>query len=394
MVHAVVSPIRRLLLVCKLCVPLLIASAVMALPVRAAPVGSSPPIWFYPSTWYPYLLENGVPRPGTGPGRRIGYDLQGDFNAMFKPGAPWTPSQIGLLVLNNVDIQANPEAAAIAAWSNAHPQIKIGIVVGSPLTVGPGSGCVSSGMRGFPPKGTPLTATSEAVEYHDNYSTPGWNYSRDYVNAIEQWKKLGGRLDVVLLDAPLTGGVFKCSFSVPQTVHFLAPTAQQILNLYPNVQFSIDQGPSWGPNQDWIDNELQFVKEFPNQIINPLTHAGVPVLYANFDLRLDGPDLRTPSTPLYTSNGVAGTINKATLALNAAGVRVAVNINTLPNPGESQEQVIARLHALLRQVMASGLPFDHISIQPFSLYHRPTWVIKNLPDTSPSALTWLLEPKY
>jgi hypothetical protein len=59
--------------------------------------GASIPVTWSPATWYPYVSVNGVPTPGAGPGDAPGYALQGDFQALFAPGAepegPDTPLQ-------------------------------------------------------------------------------------------------------------------------------------------------------------------------------------------------------------------------------------------------------------------------------------------------------------
>jgi hypothetical protein len=117
------------------------------------------------------------------------------------------------------------------------------------------------------------------------------------------------------------------------------------------------------------------------------------VTYTTLDLHLDG-DIREPPTPLYTTGGRVGTINEATEAFSAAGLDVAVNINTFPKPGETQAQVISRLHSYMKQAVDSGIPFGHIMLAPFTIQHKPDWVVINLPDTSPSALTWLLQQPY
>jgi hypothetical protein len=362
--------------------------------VQAAGGASPLPIWFFPSTWYPYVLKNDVATPEKGPGWKTGYVLQGDYNAMFLPGAQWDPSKLGLLVLNISDVKGNPKAKSIADWSNAHRQVKLGLVLGM-LTVGPDSHCIGSGGQAFPAKGTPLTASGEGVEFHANYSTPGWNYSQQSMNAIKAWVELGGRpIDVILMDTPLMAGIGKCSFTVAQTVSNLVPMAQQILSYFPKVQFALEEGPASWTNAQWIGYSLEFFHEFPRQVINPVTHAGIPVSYADLDLELSRGDVRKPPTPLYTTNGVTGTVNAAVRSFSAAGVGVAVNINTTPAAGETQAQVIARLNAFMRQAIASGLPFDHISLQPFAVDHYNTWVMNNLPDTSPSALTWLLKQGY
>jgi len=346
-------------------------------------IRSPMPIWFYPSTWYPYVIVNGVPTPGQGEDWKPGYMLQGDYNAMFAPGAPWDPSNVAVLVLNMSDIKGNPKAEFIAEWSRSHPNVKLGLVIGM-MTVGPDSRCVSGGGQAFPPKGTPLTRSQEGVEYHQNYVQPGWNYSQQTMNAINAWEGLRGRpLDIMLMDTPLSAGIGKCGFSVPQAVSFMVPMAKQILAVFPKIRFSMEQGPTSWTDKEFINYSLQFFREFRKQI-------GVPVSYANLDLHLNG-DIRKPPTPLYTMDGVTGTINKVVKAFNAAGVGVGVNINATPRNSETQAQVVARLHGYLEQALSSRLPFDHISIQPFAVAHHYNWVMYNLPDTSPSALTWLLQ---
>jgi hypothetical protein len=340
------------------------------------------PVWFGPSNWYPFVVENGIATPGRGPGARPGYVLQGDYNAMFLPGAPWDPSKIQLLVLTTIEIMRNPQAEAIARWSGEHPNIRIGLVQ-SMLTVGPKSSCASSGGQAYPAKGTPLSANSEGVEFHPNFETPGWNYSVMNLNAIKRWHDFGAKIDVILMDIPISAGIGKCGFSVSQTVEHLLPMVQQILGVYPSVQFSLEQGPASFTDEQWIDNSLQFFREFRSK-------TGVPVSYTDLDLHLSG-DVRKPPAPLYSTNRVDGTINKAASRFIAAGVKVAVNLNTDPKPGETQEMVLSRMRALWRQAAASRIPFDHVSLQPFSLCNRYDWVLNNLPSGSPSALTSLLE---
>jgi len=387
------SHYRHLFSLAKVIFPLVAFLFLMQSVALAAGGASSLPIWFYPSTWYPYVMKSDVAVPEKSPGWKPGYMLQGDYDAMFLPGAQWDPSKVGLLVLNMSDIKGNPKAKSIADWSNVHRQVKIGLVLGM-LTVGPESHCVGSGGQAFPAKGTPLSVSQEGVEFHANYSTPGWNYSQQSMNAIKAWVELGGRpIDVILMDTPLIAGVGKCSFTVAQTVSNLVPLAQQVLSYFPKVQFSLEEGPASWANSQWIGYTLEFFHEFPRQVINPVTHAGIPISYTNLDLDLSK-DNRKPPTPLYTTNGVAGTINSAVRSFSAAGVGVAVNINTTPAAGETPAQVIARLNAFMRQAIASGLPFDHISLQPFAVDHYNTWVMNNLPDTSPSALTWLLKQGY
>jgi len=363
------------------------------LAIPPATAKSPLPVWFMPSTWYPYVSGPGGDVPGKGPGWNPGYVLQGDFNAMFEPGAKWDPSKVQVLEFDTIDLfRRNPGAKQIAEWAKVHPNVKIAVVL-SMLTVGPDSHCVSDGGPGYPSKGTPISRAYEGVEYHTNFSKPGWNYSQGAMNALKGWKEMGGRVDIILMDIPLAAGLRECSFSIPQTVSFMVPLANQVLSIYPNVQFSLEQGPVGWTDDEWIAHTLQFLQEFPKQIINPETHQGIRVTYANLDLHLDG-DIRKPPTPMYTTDGRMGTINKVTEAFRAAGLDVAVNINTFPKPGETQAEVISRLHSYMKQAVDSGIPFEHILLAPFAIEHKPDWVVMNLPDTSPSALTWLLQQPY
>jgi hypothetical protein len=348
----------------------------------AARSQSTLPVWFGPNDWYPETVVKGATAAGKGPGWRPGFSAQGDFNALFAPGAPWDPSKIALLVINSVDILLDPQLETIAAWANAHPRVKIGLVNGM-LTVGPRSGCVASGDVGFAMRGTSLTASTEGVEFHENYDKPGWDFSVMSMNAIKRWKEHGGRLDMILMDTPLAAGIGKCSFTVAQTVSNMLPFVHQVLRIYPNVQFSLEQGPDGWTDEQWIDYTLHFFSEFRRQV-------GVPVSYINLDLHLGG-DVRKPPTPLFSANGVTGTVNKAVSRFQAAGVGVAVNINVEARHGETQEDLIRHINACWKQVVESGLPFDHVSLQPFSVFHDLNRVMNNLPNTSPAALTWLLE---
>ena len=354
---------------------------------------SSLPIWFAGSTWYPVTTVNGTEVSGFRPGWKPGYTLQGDFNALFAPGAPWDPSKISVLVLDQPDIKMNPNAKQIAEWSLAHPNVKIGVVLGM-LTVGPDSHCASGGGQAFPLRGTPMTKSQEGVEFHDDFDRPDANYSHQATNTLKRWQELGGRpIDLVLMDTPISAGVGKCGFTLARTVSFMLPLIQKILAVYPNIQFSLEQGSTSWTDDEFIGYGLEFFREFRRQVINPVTGKGVPVSYATLDLALAG-DIRKNPTPLYTTSGVEGSVNKVAKAFSDAGVGVAVNINASRAPGETQAQVVARMHGYLLKALSSGAHFNHISIQPFAVAHDTNWVMNNLPATSPSALTWLLEQKY
>lgn len=184
----------------------LLASSPHPTMAQGATPGASGPklpglVWFAPNNWYPYVVKtiNGkeVQVPGTGPGGiggRLSYTLDGDYNAMFAPGAPWNPSDVGLLVISNVDLMpnVNPAGKALLQWSLAHPQVKIGFYV-TPLTVGPGSGCASSGNYGFAAKGTRLAHSEEGVFYNDRTDIPypAYNYPLNEWNGIQTWKNWG-----------------------------------------------------------------------------------------------------------------------------------------------------------------------------------------------------------
>ncbi|WP_158923693.1 hypothetical protein [Acidisphaera sp. S103] len=393
------------------------------------------PVWFYGSTWYPYVIvddatgdyvdtsktpsplispatnsvSGSVPRtsarhdvPGkatyrdtaSNPPKTVGlwhpgYALQGDFDAMFEPGARWNPSAIQVLVLDLTEISFNPKASTIVAWSNAHPNIKIAFNDGL-IALGPDSGCVSQGGQNYPPKGTPLAANAEGMAFFQNFSQSRGDFNTAGINPLKKWKALGGRVDIILMDTPISNGVGRCSFTIPRLVSFMVPTAEQILKLYPTVQFDFQQGPTDWPDNQFVDYALQFFKEFPKQVINPVTHVGVPVSYADLDIDFVIDRNRKPPVPVYTTNGVAGTLNTVLPAFAAAGVGVSALIDAAQIKGETQAQYIARLITYRQQLLNSGLPLDHIIIQPFGGAHYIDWVLNNMPDTSPSALTWML----
>jgi hypothetical protein len=95
---------------------------------------------------------------------------------------------------------------------------------------------------------------------------------------------------------------------------------------------------------------------------------------------------------LYTTNGVTGTINRAVDSFNAAGVKTGLNINAGRKPGMTQAQWISQLRAYQQQAINSGVPFDHLEIDPFAGQHIADWVVDNMPDTSCSTETSLLLP--
>ena len=331
--------------------------------------------WFGPNNWY-MLTDQG----GTGLSRKLVYS-EGDFNAMFEPGAQWDPSKIGVLIMGDSDIMMNPgHLPQLVAWFNAHPQVKLAWNE-SMLAVGPNSGCVSNGGRAALPLGTPLTKGAEGVDFVPTYPNP--NYPPSHAHALTTWYNAGGRIDIVMMDTPLTAGINRCGFTTAQTVSALLPFAQLILKLYPHVQFALEQGPNW-TDSEWIDYTLQFFREFARQV-------GVPVSYANLDMHLDK-DFRVPPTPLYTTNGVTGTINRAVDSFNAAGVKTGLNINAGRKPGMTQAQWISQLRAYQQQAINSGVPFDHLEIDPFAGQHIADWVVDNMPDTSCSTETSLLLP--
>ena len=103
-------------------------------------------------------------------------------------------------------------------------------------------------------------------------------------------------------------------------------------------------------------------------------------------------DFRTPPTPLYTTSGITGTINRAVDSFNASGVKTGLNINAVRTPGMTQAQWISQLRMYQLQAINSGVPFDHLTIEPFAGQHISDWVVDNLPDTSCSAETSLLLP--
>ena len=57
--------------------------------------------WFGPSNWYLIADQGGI-----GPSSKLVY-TNGDFNAMFGPGAQWDPSKIGVLIMGKSDIMLN-----------------------------------------------------------------------------------------------------------------------------------------------------------------------------------------------------------------------------------------------------------------------------------------------
>jgi len=393
------------------------------------------PVWFLGSTWYPntivdnatgdYVDTSKSPNPiidpithsvvgsvpstsarhdvpgratyqdtTTNPAKTVGlwhpgYATQGDFDAMFEPGARWDPSAIQVLLLDLTEIAFNPKANTIVAWSNAHPNIKIAFNEGM-LALDPDSGCVSQGGQNYPPKGTPLTANLEGMAFSQNFSQSKGDYNTGAINPLMKWKALGGRVDIILMDTPLSDGVGRCSFTIPQLMNFLVPTAEKILALYPNVQFDLQQGPTDWPDDQFINYALQFFREFSKRVINPITHVGVPVSYADLDVDFTGDRNRKPPVPLYTTNGIPGTFNTILPAFAAAGVGSSVLIDGAPMKGETQAQYISRLIGYRQQLLGSGLPLDHVIIQPFGGEHYTDWVLNNMPNTSPSALTWML----
>ncbi|MGA3397647.1 MAG: hypothetical protein ABSC95_00400 [Acetobacteraceae bacterium] len=344
--------------------------------------------WFGPSDWYPYVVKmidgKEVRVPGTGPNginNQLSFTLQGDYNAMFLPGAAWDPSDVGMLVIGNVDVMpnVNPAGKALLDWSKAHPQVKIGFYANS-LTIGPDSGCVSSGTYGYPVKGTRLTQSTEGLFYNDrtDFPYPTYNYPLSDWNGIQIWKNWGGRIDVILFDTPLTAGINRCNFTIPRTVSFMLGYVRKILSVYPDVQFSIEQGPVFWTDDQWINAySLPFFREFARQ-------TNKPISYVNLDMHLSG-DVRKPPTPAFTS------IAAATQAFAAAGVKVGLYIvANAPAPGQTQAQYLAEMNGFMQQAINLGIPLDHLLVDPYSAYHNPNWVLNNLPESSPSAVTSLL----
>ena len=326
------------------------------------------PVTWSPATWYPYVSVNGVPTPGAGPGDAPGYALQGDFQALFAPGAAWNPGDLDVMSLGPVDISpANPGAPAMARWLAAHPSVGVAVDE-TMLAVGPKSGCVA-------PNGVPVTTSSEGLVYSPAYG-PGGLYDAPTagMSGLTYWHGLGGPLTYLGMDIPLSKA-FDCSWTVAQTVAVMVPFIQHVQAMWPGVKLGLGQGVYRWTNAQWLANVVALDAALKAAV-------GTGISKYDFDADMTQATMGNPPVPTYTL------LAQAAAAFSAAGIDFAANVDTVWEAGDTQATVTARIVAMEQAIVASGVPFGHVSLQPFSLMHNSAHPVANLgPGGLASALT-------
>ena len=315
-------------------------ACLLALAFATAPAFAAPP----PEIWFNPLNSNRNPS-----GRGLQYS-EHDLPAVMASDAEWANANAHIKVLGlpgNV-VWSYPDKAALVKFVNSHAwkfSLSLGVMY----------------------VGDVCTVRYEGVSLDTDYN-------HEAVHIIQNWKRMGGRLDYVVLDAPLYYSHYDrpdCSLSVEAIAQRSANTMRMVLAEFPDVQIVDAEGPGRTPNDVWLADMQHWIRQFQRASGH----------------RIDAVTLDLHWRDLRQGNSWQDTTSRAVQTMHRLGMKIGLNINAeagVAHPQTNAQWMDAnRLH--IDQAINSNLGVDYIH---FAQWHHH--VELNLPETDPMAYTSLV----
>jgi hypothetical protein len=344
---------------------LLLATAQTAHAKNPSDLGGKPEIWFSPRQ--DSLNPSG---PGVVFSRH-------DFPRMAASDAEWIGAQshlttLGLSIVHIVE--AYPDAASVAAWTNSRP-FKIeggGSLVNTGMAIaGGGAACK------HPP--------TEGV-----VSDPRFDFESESYLTLHKWKQMGGRLDYLAMDSPFFFGYYimakYCHYSIQQIAQRTAVTVNKILEDFPDAQIVDAEGPGPIPMPQFLEDYKHFIAAFDAVSHRPISRISmdmhwVDVWHTGYNW-IDA--TRTFIAFAHANRLKAGLLMDAEDKYMESGDGKSMSTTPVTNDGWMK---MVRDHVTLAK--AEKLPLDYVAFVSWMKFPD-----KNLPETDPSAFSSLVNDAY
>ena len=301
-----------------------------------------PAIWFSPLTWEISKVTGW-----------IDYSPH-DFPELLHPDAPWhhAASHIEVVSLPHNVVWSYPDRSAVVRFYQDH-RFKAAFLFGMLFN----DGSCPKGIEGM---------------------SQDLDINRESVVVAKLWKEAGGKLDYVIMDAPLGYGHFlepRCQLPISEVARRVAATLNGIRVYFPDVRVVDAEGPARLSNPEWLAMMASWMGEFRH-------FTGIPIDAVALDLHWR--DMRE-------GNSWQATSRESSAFFHERGVRAGLFINDDHSGLEITDTawMDANRGHISAVARGGGLGLDFVLINGWMGHPQ-----NNLPEDDPLAYTSLVDYSY